>query len=37
MFYTMGKMDTRARDMTTGQQISNAIVSEQKCAVLNTM
>jgi hypothetical protein len=33
----MSKMDARAWDMTTGQWISNAIVSEQKYAVLNKM
>jgi hypothetical protein len=33
----MGKMDASAWDMTTGQRISNAIVSERKYAVLNKM
>jgi hypothetical protein len=30
-------MDTKARDMTTGQQISNATVSNRKSAVLKKM
>jgi hypothetical protein len=33
----MGKMDAMARDMTTGQQISNVIVSKRKYAVSNKM
>jgi hypothetical protein len=32
-----GKMDARAWDMTTGQRISNVIVSERKYVVLNKM
>jgi hypothetical protein len=31
----MGKTDVRARDLTTRQQISNAIVSKRKYVVLN--
>jgi hypothetical protein len=30
-------MDAKAQDMTTGQRISNAIVSNQKYVVLNKM
>jgi hypothetical protein len=30
-----GKTDVKAQDMTTGQQISHAIVSDQKYTVLN--
>jgi hypothetical protein len=33
----MGKTDAMAWDMTTGQRISNVIVSKQKYAVLNKM
>jgi hypothetical protein len=33
----MGKTDTRARDMTTGQQISNMTVIKRKEVVLNKM
>jgi hypothetical protein len=33
----MGKTDAMARDMTTGQRISNTIVSERKYTVLNKM
>jgi hypothetical protein len=32
-----GKTDTKAWDMTTGQQISKVIVSNQKYVVLNKM